>query len=733
MNKEQFSKVFPIGSHLCREPMPPMSELKHDMEVLKNHGFNLIKLQEHWGIDEPAEGKYDFSRYEELISYAADLDLGVYLGLTCEQAPAWLWKKHPDCAMVSQTGVRITYIAQTTLPADGKPGPCFDHAGARADMVRFITKLVETLGHFENIVVWNTWQEIGYWGELTGNQVCFCEHTLNHYRTWLQERFGDLDNLNKAWNTRYADWLDVSPNRAAMMPCACDMAWRHFMDSVQIPMVLKTRYDAIKAADPLKRPVFAHKGSPIFASTQDWNQARSQDFMGSSFYPQWVIGNAWDDLRPQTAGPADKQEAIVCEMWDGVAMRFDQLRSCNVDGAPLWGAEFQGGPVGIGPFQKGVDIKSEEIRRWMLTAVGSGSTAISFWVTRLEIMAAECNGFGLLDGVGDTTERMSEASRIGLALNKHADLFATPSFTSSEVGILVNEDCFNMSSLASQGGGNLQYSTRGWHRLLWDLGIPVRFVNTNELDELSTDRIKTLIAPVPVCMSEETVASLTRYVESGGNLISEACPGRVDNYGFCPRTQISPIMESLFGVKHKALTSIKEPNNGKRWTGDPHTYGEYAEPSMLSGAGVLSDQVTHANVWLETYDCTDSDPCLYYNDSIAGVHRNHGKGQAFLLGTIIGHNGTAYKNDNTPAFVQALMQLCGEEPNKMGSLLVRKRSIGSKEALILTNPTNHEVFERIDAGNWQNVEDLLDEPIERNDKNLGVWVKPLDIRVLIFS
>ena len=142
MNKEQFSKVFPIGSHLCREPMPPMSELKHDMEVLKSHGFNLIKLQEHWGIDEPAEGKYDFSRYEELISYAADFDMGIYLGLTCEQAPAWLWRKHPDCAMVSQTGIRIPYIAQTTLPADGKPGPCFDHAGARADMVRFITKLM---------------------------------------------------------------------------------------------------------------------------------------------------------------------------------------------------------------------------------------------------------------------------------------------------------------------------------------------------------------------------------------------------------------------------------------------------------------------------------------------------------------------------------------------------------------------------------------------------------------
>ena len=51
MNTERFADFFPLGSHLCREPMPPMSELKRDMELLKKEGFNLIKLQEHWMID----------------------------------------------------------------------------------------------------------------------------------------------------------------------------------------------------------------------------------------------------------------------------------------------------------------------------------------------------------------------------------------------------------------------------------------------------------------------------------------------------------------------------------------------------------------------------------------------------------------------------------------------------------------------------------------------------------
>ena len=69
-NLEKLQEQFLLGSHLCREPMPPVDELKKDMQILKQKGFNLIKLQEHWAIDEPEEGLYNFSKYEELIAFA---------------------------------------------------------------------------------------------------------------------------------------------------------------------------------------------------------------------------------------------------------------------------------------------------------------------------------------------------------------------------------------------------------------------------------------------------------------------------------------------------------------------------------------------------------------------------------------------------------------------------------------------------------------------------------------
>lgn len=434
MNIQQFNKVFPLGAHLCREPMPLMSELKRDMGILKSNGFNLIKLQEHWAIDEPAEGKYDFSRYEELIGYAGKLEMGVYLGLTMEQAPPWLWEKYPDCRMEGELGLPISYEAQATLPFDGKPGPCFDHPDTLVDQLRFISKVVKTLGVYENIVVWNTWQEIGYASETTSGQlVCYCPNTLIFFRKWLMERYGDLDGLNRAWNTRYAQWKYVAPDRlkktgTGIFSKGClpqDVDWKYFLENIRLAKILKDRADTIKQVDPFKRPVFAHEAVPSIGPGSYWSLAKSQDFLGTSAYPTWCISNPWDDDKPVNGRFPDKHRALLVEMLDGLALRFDYTRSWNRRGAPIWAAEFQGGPVNFGA-HRGRVPSADDMRRWMLTAIASGFTAICFWVARAEIMAQEANGFSLLDSVGDSTERFQEVSRIGRALNKHADLFAQP-------------------------------------------------------------------------------------------------------------------------------------------------------------------------------------------------------------------------------------------------------------------------------------------------------------------
>ena len=735
MDSKRFATLFPLGSHLCREPMPPMSELKRDMENLKRHGFNLIKLQEHWAIDEPVEGEYDFSRYEELIEQAASLDLGVYLGLTCEQAPAWLWRKHPGCRMVGRNGLPASYEAQSTLPSDGKPGPCFDDAGAMADQLRFIQQLVRVLGRYENLVVWNTWQEIGYGGELMiGQPVCFCENTLKFFRDWLRETYGDLDRLNRAWNARYRDWRDVSPNRDAWGK-GCfpqDIAWRYFMDNVQIARVLRQRAETIRKADPLARPVFAHKGVPIIGSGQDWSYARTQDFLGSSCYPSGGYIQGWDDASPRSGGALDRHAALLTEVWDALALKFDYLRCCNPPGRPVWAAEFQGGPVSTG-FHKGRVPSTDDMRRWMLTAVASGVTGISFWVTRAEIMAGEANGYSLLDSEGDTTPRFEEASRVGRALNDHAELFAKASPPPAQVAILINEWHHQFCASMAQGGEHLPYSIRGWYRLLWEAGLPVDFLEISRSDVTWGRQHKALILPFPLSLSEEVAGKLSRYVAEGGNLISEAAPGRVDEHGYCRRGELSPTARELFGVRQESFTMVREPEGGKRWSPAEHSWGDYLEPAMLVGTGPLQGHSLRANVYVETLIPAGGEPCLMFGDAVAGTVRRYDKGTAWLLGTYAGHNGAAYRDDQSRACLRALLEKCGVATERSGQLLLRKRVSDKKEAWLFTNPLAQEVTETIDISGWSRVEDLLGEPLHRDGAQVRLTVKSLDVRVLLLE
>ncbi|MHB9134367.1 MAG: beta-galactosidase [Armatimonadota bacterium] len=729
---KQLTDKFYLGSHLCREPMPSMDEMKRDMENLKRHGFNLIKLQEHWAIDEPAEGQYDFSRYEELIAHAATLDLGIYLGLTCEQAPAWLYRKHPDCRMVGSNGVPVIYEAPTTLPGDGKPGPCFDHPGALADQCRFITRLVETLGQYENMVIWNTWQEIAYWSQgIVGTPVCYCAQTLAHFRRWLAARYGDLDTLNRAWNTRYAAWEDIAPVRAAgggVIASAVEINWRYFMDNVQIGEVLRARAEAIRAADPHHRPVFAHKGGPAIGAGQDWTYARCQDFVGSSCYPAWAPLQKWDDGQ---ARPLERETALYAEM-AGVALTYDEIRSCNPPGSPVWAAEFQGGPISTG-FQKGRVPSPEDLRRWMLTAVASGVTALSFWVTRAEIMLSEQNGFSLLDSAGETTPRLEEAARVGAALQAHADLFAQPTFAPAQVGILVNEWNHQLCSLLAQGGEHLSYVTRGWHRLLWEANIPADFVEVSHLQETPLEQYKALVLPFPLSLSEEVAANLKRYVEQGGHLICEAAPGRVDENAFCTRGELSPTMAALCGVRQESFTMVHEPETPERWSPSERTWGEYLDAAALEGTGLLAGHRLRANIYVETFTCTDSEPILCYGDAVAGAVRRAGAGSAWLLGTYAGHNGTAYRDADTRAALIALFAQCGIEQTYRGQLLLRKRVTPHQEAWIFTNPTAVPMTEQIDVTGWTKVEDLFGESLEHMGDNVVVNVESLDVRVLLLS
>jgi hypothetical protein len=240
------------------------------------------------------------------------------------------------------------------------------------------------------------------------------------------------------------------------------------------------------------------------------------------------------------------------------------------------------------------------------------------------------------------------------------------------------------------------------------------------------------VLPFPLSISETLAGKLANYVEEGGSLISEANPGQINEHSEANRGELSSILADLFGVKHVSLSMVAEPAGENRFTPKPRTWGEFLEPCLLTGIGPLTGQSVRANVHLETFDCQSSQPLLKYGNDVAGVIRQVGTGQAVLLGTYIGHNGTAYREQESRNFVKALLHHLGVAPTHVGKLLLRKRIIPGKQAWIFTNPTGEVITETIEVGNTQ-VEDLLGLAFDKTGSQVKLSVDSADIRVLIIK
>ena len=695
--------LFPWGTHVYREPCLDLEGVLRDLPLLKDYGFNMIKVQEHWSADESREGDYDFSRVERVVRRADELGLGVYLGLTMEQAPAWLWRKHPDCHFVYSDGRRHNQPTQYTIPMDGKPGPCWDHPGARAAATRFIGELARTLGKYRNIWAWNTFQEIGFWPHEAGKLgFCYCPHTLARFRRWLREKYETLAALNATWQINYGDWDEVEPPRREE-PLAPFIDWRYFMDDVYMARQLAFKTQALWQNDPYKRPVFSHADTPRIGSGAEWRWARVGDFFGTSNYPKWNNSHPWDDP------VASEDGALLNEIWEEMMLCTDLARGNNGRDRALWGAEFQGGPISTS-LHFGRTPRPKDLRVWILAGLAGGMTGISFWNHRVERFWKEGNGFGLLDPIGEGSQRMDAVSQIGAALQAHGDFFSQSQPPRAQVALLVSEATHHF--FQGCNGDVIQhyrYNMRGFYARLWRLGIAVDFIEAEEVAAGELAQYKAAILTMPLSLDGGYFAQLRAFVEAGGTLIAEACPGRWDKYGWTTLTQLVDGGEELFGAKHGELVMVDEPGEKRRWMPFERRFGEFEQATLLSGVGDFADMAVRANFYLQRLQTTTGNAILMNGDEVVGVTHRLGRGRSALIGTFLGFSALAYRDRDagTDGFLRALLAQAGVESDRCGLLLRRRRLWQRREAWFFINPTAAPVNETISLEGFSEVIDLL--------------------------
>jgi hypothetical protein len=163
------------------------------------------------------------------------------------------------------------------------------------------------------------------------------------------------------------------------------------------------------------------------------------------------------------------------------------------------------------------------------------------------------------------------------------------------------------------------------------------------------------------------------------------------------------------------------------------TWGEFAPVTYLEGTGEFKGFKTLANFYLQTFECKGGNPIFKVGTEVAACENKVGKGKIWLLGTFLGHNGTAYFTPSMLDLCDKFMQLAGVTSQKIGKLLVQKRISANKEAWIITNATEADVSENIDITQMKNPEVLIGNNWETQNGKAEIQVKSLDIAVIVFE
>jgi len=223
-----------------------------DLRMFKLSGIDVATLNVFgWSKNQPDEDTYDFEWLDEMMDKLHADGVGVCLATSTAAHPAWMARKYPDVLQVDFNGNKRKF--------GGRHNSCPNSPTYRKYAVRMAEKLAERYKDHPALLIWHINNEYG------GAGNCYCENCEAAFRVWLKERYGTLEELNRAWNTGFwghifyswedivlpngqsEEWIDNGQTRTNFQGISLDYIRFH---SDSLLECYKLEYEAVKKHTP---------------------------------------------------------------------------------------------------------------------------------------------------------------------------------------------------------------------------------------------------------------------------------------------------------------------------------------------------------------------------------------------------------------------------------------------------------------------------------------------------
>ncbi|MEU1972724.1 beta-galactosidase [Microbacterium sp. NPDC019599] len=608
----------------------PREVWDEDVALMREAGVNLVSVGIFaWALIETSEGVFDFSWLDELLDLLHDNGIAVDLGTPTASPPAWFFADHPDARVVTRDGVTMGFGARGMASHSS--------AAYREAIVRIASALAERYADHPAVVLWHVHNE---YGVPVGED--YSDQSVRAFREWLRERYGSLDELNRAWGTtfwgqRYGEWDHIGAPAAA--PSVVNPAQRldfaRFTDH-QLRECFIAERDAIRAhaAQPITTNFMANQSW----TTDMWAWAREVDIVADDHY-LWA---------------ADPEGEI------GLAIAADLSRSVG-GGKPWILMEHSTSAVNWQP--RNIAKRPGELARNSLTHLARGADAILFFQWRASRSGAEKFHSAMIPHAGTQSRVWREVVELGSTLGRLDDIRG--SRVVADVAILWDFESFWAQDLEWRPSEEITHAeqVRAYYERLWRDGITVDFA----LPGHDLSAYKLVIAPAQYMLTRADAENLNAYVAQGGTLLVSFFSAIVDEHdavhegGF-----VAPLTPSL-GIRVEEFLPLREGDScGVAWRGE--------------ASGVL-----RADAWSEDVVIDGAEVVATYVDGPGAgkpaiTRKSHGDGVGWYVSTRLDAEGLA-------ALARAVYQDAGVTPAGLpeGVEVVTRRSADAEFVVVVNH------------------------------------------------
>lgn len=616
----------------------PEDTWEHDLDMLEDAHINEVTINVFsWALLQPAEDRYDFSMLDKIVALLVKHDFNIVMATGTAALPGWMVRLHPEMIRTEQNGTRHVFGGRHNFC----PTSPYFRKASRALAAHVAERYAGTSG----LVAWHVCNEYG-----GGGGLCYCDHCAEAFRTWLKNKYGTVEALNKAWCANFwsrtiYDWGDVVPpvsygdgiSDAKCVVSGLQMGYRRFQNRAQLACYTNER-DAIRAYDAATPITTNLMGT--FKDLDYFEWAKEMDVV------------SWDNYPGMDTPPSF------------TAMCHDLMRGIGGN-KPFMLMEQTPNQQNWFPFCK---VKRPgEVRKLSWQAVSHGADTVQFFQMKQSLGGCERFHGAVIAHDGTEQSRVfketaalgGELDRIGKRIMgseiraKVAIMFDWQSYWSLE------------GCVGPTAGFSYPNEVHRFYRAFWRRNVPVDIIeSTTPLDKLK--QYDLVVAPALITVLPGVAETLESYVSEGGSFITGYMAGIHDEHDLVVPGGYPGKLRDLMGVWVEEIDALA-PDETIEVHGDAVDAKGEIVASIIHREGARR---------LAAYGGGE-----FYAGHSALTVNTYGKGKAYFVGTPLDETGMS-------AFMAPIIKELGLKPLDTPedvSLSVRYGDDGTRYAFLINN------------------------------------------------